>query len=83
MDLGGVTARDAGLSLVANLRSCRHERSEPVILSTGELVAALCSDCLVELPKSWGCADCAWVEIRRLCDVIPQVLLGEPCDKHR
>jgi hypothetical protein len=67
----GVTARDGGLAMRARLGStCPHpnDQAEPVTLSTGEVVAMLCGVCLIELPKSWGCQDCEWEEIRRMCD---------------
>ena len=81
----GVTARDAGLAAVARFGStCAHpaDQAEPVVLSTGEVVAMLCGLCLVELPKSWGCTDCEWEEVRRLCDPAPTLLLGQPCPAH-
>lgn len=78
----GVNARDAGLAMRANMSACRHEVTEPVVLSTGELVAAVCTTCLAELPKSWGCPDCEWDEVRRLCDPVPQVVLAAPCPRH-
>ena len=49
----GLSVHDAGLALQAALGDCRHERREPVTLSTGETVAAVCADCLRELPVSW------------------------------
>lgn len=80
----GVATRDAGLALRAALATCPHpvEHTEPVTLSTGELVAMLCGVCLDELPIAWGCADCEWVEARRLCDPVPTLLLARPCEVH-
>lgn len=84
MKAGGVSARDAGLALRANLASaCPHETVVPVeLLVTGEIVAMLCDRCLIELPIAWGCPDCSWVDARRLCDPAPQLMLGEPCARH-
>jgi hypothetical protein len=79
-------ARDAGLAATARFGStCPHpaDRTEPVTLSTGEVVAMLCGVCLLELPKSWGCPDCEWIEERRLCDPAPTLMLGAPCSRHR
>lgn len=81
----GISARDAGLAMTARLdTTCHHprEHAEPVILSTGEVVAMLCGLCLRELPKSWGCDACEWTEIRRMCDPVPTRLLAQPCARH-
>lgn len=81
----GTTARDAGLAMRARLgSSCEHPTNdaEPVILSTGEVVAMLCGLCLTELPKAWGCTDCEWVEERVLCDPRPRLTLAVPCQRH-
>lgn len=84
------TAHDAGVAFRANmtaaLGTCPHpaEQVEPVaLLLTGEVIAALCGVCLIELPAAWGCADCQWIEERRLCDPAPRLLLGQPCPAHR
>ena len=40
--------------MAANLApDCLHKNLEPVTLSTGETVAAICTDCLREVPASW------------------------------
>lgn len=65
--------------------TCTHpaEQTEPVtLLVTGEVVAMLCGICLLELPKAWGCTDCEWEEIRRLCDLVPTLYLARPCERH-
>lgn len=49
----GISARDAGLSAAANLAACGHASVEPVTLISGDVVAAICADCLRELPMSW------------------------------
>ena len=51
----GITARDAGLAWVANQNVCGHVDRVPVEIATGETVAALCADCLLELPQNWLC----------------------------
>lgn len=58
-----MTLREASLNLAANMAvldgRCSHAAIEPVdLLLTGETVAAICADCLIELPPGWlGRAD--------------------------
>jgi hypothetical protein len=49
---------------------CRHEKWEPVTLSTGETVANICVNpaCMRDLPVNYQGDN---VEMRRLCDVEP------------
>ena len=68
-------------------RSCRHEHSEPVDVrdhTTGATVtvARICTTCLTQLPAAWGCTACEWVDVRRLCDPVPQLIPGQPCQEH-
>jgi hypothetical protein len=50
----GVSTRDAGLNMAANLSPCSHQSAKPVTLTlTDEVVAAICADCLIELPIWW------------------------------
>lgn len=67
--------------------TCLHEHSEPVDVrdhTTGTVstVARICTFCLERLPAAWGCRRCEWVESRRLCDPIPTLMLGRPCQEH-
>lgn len=43
----------AEATLAADLRRCRHPQAEPVILSTGELVACVCIGCYHQLPADY------------------------------
>ena len=68
-------------------RACTHPASEPVDVrdhTTGGTVtvARICTACLAQLPVNWGCTDCQWVEVSRLCDVVPQLVPGYPCPTH-
>ena len=50
----GVSARDAGLAMAARMATdCRHASIDSVQILSGEVVAAICVDCLRELPASW------------------------------
>jgi hypothetical protein len=49
----GVTAEEAGIRMKAALGGCQHANPEPVILTTDEVVAAVCPDCLQPLPPSF------------------------------
>lgn len=78
--------------------TCLHVDTEPVyaylhrgdvkagdqvlVANDGHPVARICIGCLERLPVEWGCPDCTWVESRRLCDVVPARLLGQPCERH-
>lgn len=83
-----ISSRAAGIALTANMArlngTCAHKRTEPVeLLVTGELVARLCADCLVEVPLNWGCEDCAWIDVRTFVSVPgPRLIPGVPCPKH-
>jgi hypothetical protein len=45
-------------------RRCAHVNAEPVELITGEVVAAVCADCLTKLPPEWlGCDHTTAVDI--------------------
>lgn len=69
--------------MIDAMGTCSHEDSEPVLLTgTDECVAQVCTSCLTRLPAAWGCADCVWVEERRLCDPAPTLLLGQRCPTH-
>lgn len=43
----------AEVTLVRDLRRCQHPQAEPVILSTGELVACVCIGCFGPLPADY------------------------------
>jgi hypothetical protein len=46
--------RLCGMPLMPSPRSsCPHSQAEPVVLSTGELVACVCIACLCALPFDW------------------------------
>jgi hypothetical protein len=64
--------------------SCPHpvDQVEKVVLTNGTVVAALCGVCLSKIPLNWGCTDCEWVEVRRMCDARPTLLPGLPCKQH-
>lgn len=53
----GVTAEEAGIRMKAALGGCPHTNPEPVILTTDEVVAAVCPDCLQPLPPSYVGSD--------------------------
>ncbi len=80
----GVTARDAGLGLAASLpMDCEHDPVPVEAAVTGEVVAMLCAGCLRELPISWGCPACEWVEAPRLlCEQVSSLVLATPCPRH-
>lgn len=40
-------------TFVADLKRCRHPQAEPVILTTGELVACVCIGCYQPLPADY------------------------------
>ena len=50
-------AYDAGVraeaAFIEELRRCQHPQAEPVILSTGELVACVCIGCYQPLPADY------------------------------
>lgn len=81
--LGGITGAEAAVSLAAALGPCRHPEAEPVVLLTGEIVAAVCVTCLAELPPSWGCRDCRYVDLHHLGERWPTRMMGTPCETHR
>lgn len=78
--------------------TCSHGHTEPVYVvlhrnpvevgdaveygNGGRPVALMCTHCLAVLPREHGCEACEWVEVRRFCDVVPQLLLGRPCKEH-
>lgn len=80
------------------MSACSHPDTEPVyaylhrqppqvgdaviVANDGRPVAHVCRTCLARLPGSWGCGDCEWVETRRLCDEVPELVLGRPCPAH-
>jgi hypothetical protein len=43
----------AEATFVADLRRCRHPQAEPVVLTTGELVACVCIGCYQQLPADY------------------------------
>lgn len=55
---------------------------EVIVANGGEPVARICTDCREVLSTNWGCTDCQWIEERRMCDVVPRRLLGQPCPQH-
>lgn len=55
--LGGITTEEAGIRMKAALGGCTHANPEPVELTTGEVVAAVCPDCLQPLPPSYVGSD--------------------------
>jgi len=63
-------------------RVCAHSVTEPVALSTGEIVRHLCVDCLVEVPAEWGCIDCEWEEISAFGMGVIRRTLVRRCDRH-
>lgn len=68
--------------------TCTHPASEPVDVrdhTTGGTitVARICTSCLDQLPAAWGCDDCEWTEIRRVCDEVPSRVLATPCPRHQ
>jgi hypothetical protein len=80
---GGITVAEAAANISAALGPCRHRVAEPVVLLTGEVVAAVCVDCLAALPPSWGCRDCEYVDMHRLGERWPHRMMGVPCEAHR
>lgn len=72
---GGVTTQEACINIEMALGGCAHNQAEPVILSTGELVACVCISCLRALPFDWitnqvsrghreaFCAHQEWIEM--------------------
>lgn len=68
-------------------RTCPHDVTVPVDVrdhTTGgtTTVARICTTCLARLPTAWGCTVCEWVEIRNLCEPVPQRMLARPCQEH-
>lgn len=79
----GITTEEALASASAAVGPCAHRRTAPVaLLVTGEVVAALCEDCLERLPASWGCDDCEYIDVTRLGDATPRRVMGRPCQRH-
>lgn len=92
------TAPDPALIYVYEPQeTCGHEHTEPVwpILvprspKVGDEVTWLdqdpwfrmCTHCTAVLPLEFGCTDCEWVEVTRLCSVRPEYVLGQPCEGH-
>lgn len=71
------------MTAVMSLTQCPHDDVVPVtLIVTGEHVANLCGRCLRELPLGWNCADCEFVEERRLCDLTATLVLASPCRRH-
>jgi hypothetical protein len=79
---GGISAEEATARASRLFGRCQHERAEHVVLTTGEIVASVCVNCLQRLPASWGCADCEYGEIRTLGDPLPARILTSPCRAH-
>lgn len=78
--LGGLTAAEAGVNIRMALGGCQHRQADPVIISTGEVVACICTACLDPLPADWiamqyerahRAAFCEheWIDICTLSDV--------------
>lgn len=75
---GGVTTQEACINIKIALGGCRHTQAEPVMLSTGELVASVCVSCLSALPADWisnqaekahreaFCEHAEWIEMPEL-----------------
>jgi hypothetical protein len=62
---------------------CRHERTEPVTLSSGEVVAKVCADCLERLDFRHGCPDCEWEDIHVAQQLAPiATVLVYDCGGH-
>lgn len=79
----GVTADELVVRIGATYGPCRHDRTVAVdLVVTGEVVAALCEDCLTRLPASWGCEECEYIEDRRICSATPSRVMGRPCERH-
>jgi hypothetical protein len=49
----GLTVAEAAVAMRMALGGCQHPNPEPVVLTTGEVVAAVCPDCLQPLPPSF------------------------------
>jgi hypothetical protein len=64
-------------------RPCVHLTVEPVHLLTGELVAQVCEGCWAQLPPSWGCGDCGYVDVPTLGEAWPARIMAWPCLIHR
>lgn len=67
--------------------SCPHTDTVPVEVrdhrsGRTEIAARICSSCLDRLPAAWGCGDCEWAEVRRLCDRDGRLVLTAPCKEH-
>ena len=52
--------------------------STPVVT----VVAHLCTSCNQQLPANWGCGDCEWVSVRRVCDPVPTLRVARRCPTH-
>ena len=79
----GVSADELAARIGAAFGPCQHEHTVPVdLVVTGEVVAALCEDCLTRLPASWGCQDCEYVDDVRLCEPTPRRVMVAPCARH-
>lgn len=70
---------------------CTHDETAPVDVrdhTTGgtHTVARICTGCLTQLHRGWGCASCAWEDpgYRTLCDprIYPLPILTRPCKEH-
>lgn len=79
----GITAEEMGARLSASLGRCSHAKAAPVVLSTGEVVAAVCEACLMRLPASWGCDECAFTTARTFSGAVVAVWAEELCEAHR
>lgn len=62
---------------------CRHE-TEPVVLTTGEIVGHVCIHCLASLAAEWApdCNDCEWVLLSTFESWREEPVLARACDAH-
>lgn len=58
----------AEATFVADLKRCRHPQAEPVILTTGELVACVCIGCYHQLPADYIAFQCDHSETMAYAD---------------
>lgn len=82
MTLGGISAEEMAAQASRVFGTCQHVKAESVVLSTGEVVASVCVNCLTRLPASWGCRDCEYGEVRVMGDPRPVRHLMAPCAAH-
>lgn len=67
--------------------TCPHDTTQPVDIRSHETggtltVARICVACLIQLPTAWGCDQCEWTQVRRVCDPAPTLILAAPCQEH-